>query len=166
MNPDSTEFNIQPNGAIRRQGWRWLLLGLIVISLGLALRLAWLGFWMILPFTVLDLAIVILVIYLVRRRSSYIEKIRIGQDNVEIFHLERNNNRRWSFNLHWIRVDLKSPAHHWYPHRLLLGASGQWVEIGQCLTEEERFSLADAIRLEITRTKEIMIKQNTTIINA
>jgi uncharacterized membrane protein len=166
MNPESTEFSIQPNGASRQDGWRWLLLGLIVISMGIALRLAWLGFWMVLPFTILDLAFVMLVIYLVRRRSSFIEKVRIGRDNVEIFHLERNNNHHWSFNLHWIRVDLKSPVHHWYPHKLLLGASGKWVEIGQCLTEEERLGLADSIRLEIARAKEAVTKSNRGMVNA
>ncbi len=153
MKPDSTIFNIQPNARQQRGTWVWMLLGLIVISLGVALRLAWLGFWMVLPFTLLDLALVILVICLVNRNSNYIEKVRVGRDGVEIFHLEKNNNQSWLFNLHWIRVNLKSPIHRWYPHKLLLGASGKWVEIGQCLTEDERGGLADALDREITRVR-------------
>jgi len=153
MNQDSTEFNIKPNAGFSRRSWRWLLLILVVVSLGVALRLAWLGFWMILPFTVVELSLLILLMEMVKRRGSYIEKIVIHQEAVEIYHLERGKNRDWSFPLYWARVDLKKPAHHWYPHKLHVGSSGKWIEIGQCLTDEERISLADAIRREIMQLK-------------
>ena len=36
-----------------------------------------------------------------------------------------------------------------YNRRLLIGSSGKWVEVGQCLTDEERESLANAVRTRI-----------------
>ena len=153
MNKDSTEFNIRPNAGFRRDNWKWLLAILIVVSLGIALRFAWLGFWVILPFTLVELGILVTLMELVKRRGNYIEKVTINEDSVEVFHLQVGNNKDWAFPLYWAKVDLKKPAHQWYPHKLLVGASGVWVEIGQCLTEEERIGLADAIQNEISRFK-------------
>lgn len=127
--------------------------GLVVIGFGIALRLAMLGFWLILPFTILELGLVFYLVSLVRRRGSYVEKIRIDGERLTIHHLEPGKDQDWWFPLHWVRVDLRAPSHQWYPHRLLLGASGRWVEVGTCLTEEERHSLATAVRDEIRRLK-------------
>jgi len=150
--PDSvTEFNIRPNASYPRQSWKWFLLGLVVLGLAIALRLAWLGFWVVLPFTILELAFLVALMRMVRHRANYIERIRIEDNKVQIFHLEENHNADWSFPLYWTRVELKSPVYRWYPHRLLVGTSGRWVEIGKCLTDAERGGLADAIRDEIRR---------------
>lgn len=144
-----TEFNIRPNASFPRPGWRWLLLFLLLLSFAIALRLAWLGFWLVLPFTLLELGFLVWIIGLVRRQANYVERIRISGDKVQIAHLQKNHNRKWSFPLYWARVELKSPTHRWYPHKLLVGTSGQWIEIGQCLTDQERTDLAAAIRGEI-----------------
>jgi len=36
---------------------------------------------------------------------------------------------------------------------LCVGASGKWIEIGKCLTDEERFGLADAIQHAMMQLK-------------
>lgn len=154
MEPRITEFNIRPNAGYPRHNWRWLLLILVVLSMGIAIRFAILGFWMILPFTILELSILIVLMELVRRRGSYTETIRIGEEQVEIFHQQRGKDRGWSFPLYWTRVDLRSPGHRWYPHRLLVGSAGTWIEIGRCLTDDERESLTADLRRELRRHKE------------
>lgn len=153
MERDFTEFNIKPNAGFQRDNWKWLLAILVIVSLLIALRFAWLGFWMILPFTLIELGILIVLMEMVKRRGSYVEKVTISHDSVEVFHLQSGNNKDWAFPLYWTRVELKKPSHQWYPHKLLVGASGVWIEIGQCLTDEERIGLADAIGSEIKRCK-------------
>ncbi len=160
MKQNSTEFNIKPNAGFNRSNWKWLLAILIIVSMTIALRFAWLGFWMILPFTLLELGILITLMELVKRRGSYIERVRINEGAVEIFHIQPGKNKDWVFPIYWARVDLKKPTHQWYPHKLLLGASGVWVEIGHCLTEEERLGLAGAISKEIDRFKAMAGPQN------
>jgi uncharacterized membrane protein len=149
-----TEFNIRPNAGYPRPGWPWLMAGLVVIGLGIAIRLTLMGFWMVLPFTLFELALVYFLVRLVRRRGNYIEKIRIDGERLSIQHIQPGQDRDWWFPLHWVSVDLRAPRYRWYPHRLLLGASGRWVEVGACLTDEERLSLADAVREEIRRMRE------------
>mgnify|MGYP001815591025 FL=1 len=152
--PSLTEFNIRPNAGYPRPGWRWLMAGLVVVGLGIAIRLTMMGFWLVLPFTLLELALVFYLVRLVQRRGNYVERIRIDGERLSIEHIEPNANRDWWFPLHWVRVDLRAPSHRWYPHRLLLGASGSWVEVGTCLTDDERMSLAEAVEGEIRRLRQ------------
>jgi len=148
-----TEFVIQPNAVYHGHGWLWPFALLTVICIGIGLRFAWLGYWMILPFAILDILAVGLIIRFVLRKSHYIEKISIDPQQLRIEHIQPNRNRSWKFPLYWTRVQLKSPNHRWYPHRLQFGYKGEWVEIGQCLTDSERKSLARAIREEVDRIK-------------
>ncbi|MBX2867219.1 MAG: DUF2244 domain-containing protein [Acidiferrobacterales bacterium] len=157
---ETTEFTIRPNASFPRPGWPWFLGLLVFVSLLIALRFAWLGFWMILPFTLLELAFLMAMVWLVKNRANFVEKVSISREQVIIEHLQKNKDAQWSFPLYWSRVELRKPGHRWYPHRLLIGTSGKWVEIGQCLNEEERAGLADAIRTEINRQKTVEVTRN------
>ncbi len=106
---------------------------------------------MILPFALIDVLAVGLILQMVVRQSAYIEKIRVDGEKVEIQHIQKNNNASWQFPLHWIQVNLQSPKHRWYPHKLLIGSAGKWVEIGRCLTDRERITLAQAIGNQVLR---------------
>jgi uncharacterized membrane protein len=150
MSSRKTEFNIRPNSACGDRSWRWLFAGLLVISFSVAIRYALLGYWLILPFTILEMGVFGLVIWLILRNSNYVERVIIEEDRVLVQHLQTGKDRSWEFPLYWTQVRLDQPPHQWYPHRLLLGSKGEWVEIGQCLTCEERRSLAAAIGEALT----------------
>ncbi len=147
----STEFDIRPNASIKRPGWPWLMGGLVIIGVGIASRLALMGFWLVLPFTLVELGLVYYLVDLVRRSGNYRETIRIDGENVRVAFMEPGKTRARRFSVYWVQVYLKPPTHRWHPWRLLLGASGRWVEVGSCLTEAERSSLAEAVRREIRR---------------
>ncbi|WP_424947340.1 DUF2244 domain-containing protein [Candidatus Spongiihabitans sp.] len=149
--PAHAEFVIRPNSACHPRSWHKVFALLVVVCLSIASRFALLGYWMILPFALMDVLAVGLILRLVARQSAYIETIRVDGEKVEIQHIQKNNNASWQFPLHWIQVNLQSPQHRWYPHKLLLGSAGKWVEIGRCLTNEERITLAQAIRNQVLR---------------
>ena len=125
-----------------------------MVCLGIGLRFAWFGYWMILPFAILDIVAVGLILRHVIKRSHYIEQIKISESSFEIHHIEPKKNKSWSFPLHWTQVRLKAPSHPWYPQQLLFGSKGEWVEVGQCLTDEERKLLAERVRGEIARMQQ------------
>lgn len=118
--------------------------------MSIAIRFALLGYWMILPFALIDVLAVGLILHMVVRQSAYIEKVRVDGEKVEIQHIPKNSNASWQFPLHWIQVNL-SPKHRWYPHKLLIGSASKWVEIDRCLTDRERITLAQAIGNEVLR---------------
>ncbi len=144
-----TNFEIRPNSGFNTRSRLWVFALLAVTCLSIAIRFALLGYWLILPFAILDVVAVGLILYLLMRSNAYVEKIRIRPDTLVIRHIEKRNRHSWTFALAWVQVVLESPRHRWYPHRLLLGSKGEWVEIGRCLTDPERQSLAIAIKTRI-----------------
>ena len=154
-----TEFLVKPNASFHRSGWKWVVALLAIVALSIAVRFAWLGYWVVLPFAIIDIVAVTLIFLMIVRKSAYIEKIVVNQNDVEIHHIERNNNASWQFPLHWIQINLEAPSHRWYPHRLLLGSKGQWVEVGGCLTDDERQSLAEALKQTVKQTARVTVNQ-------
>lgn len=145
----AAEFIIRPNSACHDGSWRWVFASLVVVAVAIAIRFAALGLWMVVPFTLAEMLALGLGLWVVLRRP-YTEKVLVGDRVVEIRHLQKGANRVWQLPRRRTRVkicdrpsQLKS---RWYPCRLLLGHAGQWVEIGGCLTDPERRSLARALR--------------------
>ena len=156
----SAEFVIRPNTAFNTRLWPRMFGLLALICLTIGIRFAYMGYWMILPFAVIDVVAVGLIFVMLMRRYAYVEKIQISAENLTIRHIEKKNRRSWNFSLHWVRVKLTSPAHEWHARRLLIGSKGEWVEIGECLTDPERESLASALINEIHRYNSLPIVSN------
>ena len=145
---------IRPN---RSLSWRqsMVFLGLIAVPLVLiSAVLAARGFWLILPFAGLELAALFACIYSVSHACRRCEVVSIGESVVTI---EKGRDRsrgdvsggpqqRIEFARGWVRVELSKEASHWYPRRLWIGASGQRVEIGEFLVDEEKAELATRLR--------------------
>ena len=151
-----TEFTVRPNSACNDGSWRWVFAALAVLGFAIAIRFALLGFWLILPFTVVEIALLGLVLWTMLERSAWVEKVRISEAGVEIRHLEKDQARcrSWRFPPGRAQVRMRSPARRWYLHRLVLGCADQWVEIGGCLTDHERRALAGALRGALARNAE------------
>ena len=147
----SAEFIIRPNATFNARTWPWLFGLLSFICLSVAIRFAILGYWVILPFAILDMVAVGLVLYFLMRHHSYVEKVQIKENDLVIRHVQKNNRLSWCFSLHWVSVNLQKSKHRWYPRRLLVGSKGEWVEIGQCLTDSEREALAVALKRAISK---------------
>lgn len=144
-------FEIRPNSALNRRH-QPIIYGLLgVICLGIALRFAFLGYWLILPFAILDVIGLGLVLYLITQNSAYKERVIVSPEHVVVRHIEKNNRHTWRFPVHWVKIRLDRSMPRWYLPRLLLGCKGTWVEIGRCLTGDERISLAKAIGDEVVR---------------
>lgn len=139
------EFVIRPNNSLGR--FEFLLLGgtftgLLVL---MAVRLALMGFWLILPFLLVDFAAVAIAFYLIRRKCCLYESVRIDDRQLEISHHERRNTRSWSFDIHWARLELQPGQYSSQASRLLVGSHGKWIEFAGFLTNEERESLFQAL---------------------
>ncbi len=146
-------FEVRPNRALNSRGWVVFFLSIFLLSLSLAVRVLFLGYWLVLPFVLVDMAALAGVFYMLYQRSNIVEQVIVSGDRLEVFHLEKGRNRQWAFPLHWVQVKLESPQHRWYPSRLLIGSHGKWVELASCLTDEERESLVTSIRGSVEETK-------------
>ncbi|MEE9447108.1 MAG: DUF2244 domain-containing protein [Arenicellales bacterium] len=136
------EFSIKPNHSLSRDG-TMKVIWVTVLVLGLfALRFAMMGFWLVIPFLVIDFLAVAVAFYSIRKKCSVYESVKIDSQQLQIFHHEAKRSKSWAFDLHWVKLDLQQHEHPWQPSRLLVGSHGKWIEFAGFLTNEERASLS------------------------
>lgn len=116
------------------------------LTLLVTLRFLLLGMWLVLPFALLEIMILGTSLYLFERASCYSETIQIAPDSIQV--IARNGAttlNEYRLPATWVQVALKPDRRTWYPSKLLLRAHGQSVEIGVCLTDADRKTLATTL---------------------
>ncbi len=147
-----TRIVIGPNASLDVRGALWFLGSLSALALLVASVCAWFGFWPVLPFAGAEIVAVTAAVWVSLRRNRYREVISVDEDRVlvEIGQAGRAGNAsidsRSEFPRAWVRVSVEAGINRHDPSQLRLGCSGQWVEIGRCLTEDERAALAARLK--------------------
>lgn len=120
-----------------------LLVTLMCASIGGAF--AYLGLWMVMPFSGLEALAVAIAFYLVLRDGERRELVRIDGDQLVIETGARKLEQRYEFNCLWVRVTLSRSRYRHHPTRLFVGTHGRVVELGRFLTDGERDSLSRSL---------------------
>lgn len=140
------DFLIRPNRSMTAKG---MILFVFIVGVGVflvALRFVLLGAWVILPFALLEIALLAAGFWLYERASRYRETVHLSADSFLITQVGVNGRYTWRFNPYWVQVSLKLDPNDWYPSKLLIKSHGEQVEIGSCLTDQEREDLSIAIK--------------------
>lgn len=118
------------------------------VSLGIGLAFAWMGFWVILPFAGLELMALGAGLYVSLRSNDYREVVTVSGDCVTVEYGRIGGPDRVvkKFKRAWARTRLESPRGRTGNARLLVGASGQFVELGRCLTDAEKEQLGKRLK--------------------
>jgi uncharacterized membrane protein len=139
-------FHIQPNCSLSPAP-SLLVYGTVgLVALSVALRFMVLGAWMVLPFTLLELGLLIGVLVQIWRKQQEDERITIANGEVRIVQKSIRETRESRFPHYWVAVVVKHSRARNHPARLLLRSHGKEIEIGRHLTEEERLDLAEALK--------------------
>lgn len=139
MLPDA-QIVIGPNASLS-VGQAQLFMGsMTVVGLGIAGGFAAMGFWPVVPFAGLELVALGAALWVSVRRNAYREVLSFRGERVQVeFGLaNRGASSRVELVRRWTRVLLEPGATRHAPSRLVLTSAGQRVEIGRCLTDEER----------------------------
>jgi uncharacterized membrane protein len=127
--------------------WRWrLFASLCVVSFGLALGFAALGAWMVLPYSVLEMAVLYLAFRWFERHASDWERVSICGDRVILERDRAGVYTRREFNRFWARVELEESGGVSRSPRLTLRFAAQRVPFGDDLPAEERVAVARELR--------------------
>jgi len=121
-----------------------VLVGITVFLI--AIRFVMLGAWVILPFAILEVALLAAGFWLYERASRYRETVQLSRKSILITQESVKGQKSWQFNPHWVKVTLSLDQKDWYPSQLFIGSHGQQVEIGACLTNQEREDLTKALK--------------------
>lgn len=104
------------------------------------------GYWPILPFAGLEIALLIWAVRASMRKGSERETITIAEDSVVVqryaAHGRVHDQGSSVFPRHWVKVKLHAPSTALHPSRLLFESHGRACEVDRFLTEEERRALA------------------------
>jgi uncharacterized membrane protein len=147
-------IEIAPNCSLTVPGALWFFAATCVLSFTIAGILALLGFWPILPFAGLEMALLAWALKASLARRWQRQTITVSDSEVLVESLVGPHCVRVVFPRHWAQVKLRCSASRLYPSRLVIESHGRQCEVGSFLTEEERRGLAARLNRQIGRINE------------
>jgi uncharacterized membrane protein len=104
------------------------------------------GAVLILPFTLLELMVLGVALYIYARHATDYERIEF---NAHDFLIERQNAtkiERWCWHTPWVRIDAPLAARQQSPELIVLSYKGEAVACGQFLRSEQRVQVAHELK--------------------
>jgi uncharacterized membrane protein len=143
---------IHPNCSLSVRGARVFFFAACAVPFGMGSVLAWKGFWPVLPFAGLEMALLAWALKVSLERRYHSQTITVTEADVRVESRERLRSSQVVFPRHWARVKLRRPAAQQHPSRLTIESHGRQCELGSFLTEEERRGLALRLQRLLART--------------
>lgn len=133
-------IELLPNCSLTVPGALLFFGSIALASLTFATFFALNGFWPVLPFAGIELALLGWALWASMRRRHWTQTITVSDHDVEVTTRSRTGESRIVFSRHWASVRLRAPQ-GWHPSRLVIESHGRALEVGSFLTEEERRAL-------------------------
>ncbi|MEO6564505.1 MAG: DUF2244 domain-containing protein [Casimicrobiaceae bacterium] len=133
-----------PDSLPRRQRWS-LFAVMAAVSFALAVAFAAAGAWPVLPYSVLEIALLGVAFLVVERRSGDWERLTVAGDAVVIERQRGSRRDRHEFNRCWMRVEFE-PGGFGKAARITLRSAGVAVDFGSALPIAEMRSTAGELR--------------------
>ncbi len=127
-----------------RQAKRFILL-VTAMSASISGVFAYLGFWLVMPFSGLEALAVAVAFYLVLRDGERRELVRFEGSQLVIETGKRKLEHRHEFHCLWVRVHLARSRYRSHPTRLFVGTHGRAIELGRFLTDHERETFSHSL---------------------
>jgi uncharacterized membrane protein len=147
-------IDISPNCSLTPHGAAVFFAAVCVGSFGVAGILTFMGYWPVLPFAGLEMAVLAWALRASLARRHHREVITISEGEVHIAWRNRACEREVVFPRHWAQVKLRRPVSRLHPSRLTIESHGRRCEVGAFLTEEERRGLSLRLSRLIGRINE------------
>ena len=154
MDAEPLRIEIRPNCSLTVRSARVFFASACLIPFGLGGVLALKGFWPILPFAGLEMALLAWALKVSLERRFHSQIITVTEADVAVESRARDSHERVVFPRHWAQVKLRRPAASLHPSRLTIESHGRQCELGSFLTEEERRGLALRLARVIGRINE------------
>lgn len=144
--PDEVRIELCAHNSMTARQARYFL---VTVAIGPTMTTAfcvWAGFWPVLPFAGLELALLWVALRYSMRRGQWRESIAITPDYVTINSQLGVLQANTRFARHWTKVKLRAPRAALHPTRLCLESQGRACEVGGFLTADERRALANRLQ--------------------
>jgi len=153
QNSEESEIRILARGnfSLGAGGLANLLLALAAVTLCLAGMLAWQGYWPVLAFAIVQIALVAWIFIRAWERSWVAEVIEIHKDRIEVMHQRHKKKSCYEFETAWAVVEFQQPEIAWYSPRLVLRSGAKTLELGSFLTNAEKRQLVEHLSSAIKK---------------
>ncbi len=141
----SCRLLLHPNRPLNWRGTQGVWLLISIPSLSFAAGLAALGFWPILPFAGMELALLYVAFYLSSLRQYRQEQVHITEHEIIITRTTKREQERIVLPRAWTRLQVRRDSRSWYPDRIQLLYCGRVTEIGTELTDAEKKQLGERL---------------------
>jgi len=139
---------IGPNASMSARAAALLMIAASAAAFGIAAVLALQGYWPVLPFAGLEIAALGAAVWVSLQHNRYQEVLRFEGDRLTVQYGRLG--RGLSLNLEWqrspTRVLLEAGMTEHAAQRLLLVNGGMTLELGRCLSDEDKQRLAKRLR--------------------
>jgi uncharacterized membrane protein len=142
---------LQPN-----HSWTWranvLLVGtLMAVSGSVATLFAYQGMWLVVPFTFLEMLLLLACLYYCVRRTHLQEVLTFSPQHVVFERGVRRPQKCQEFERYFARFVVEAPSHPWYRKRIALRSHGRDLEIGSFLGSADKDRLIGTLQDMIQR---------------
>ena len=138
----ATRFELSPRCSLTPRSARIFVGTVAANTFAVAAFFTWRGFWPVLLFAALEIALLTWAVHASMRKGQEREIITITHDSVTVEQCLRHKQQTSVFPRHWVRVKLHAPSTALHPSRLTFESHGRVCEVGRFLTEDERRGLA------------------------
>jgi uncharacterized membrane protein len=142
LDAEPLRIEICPNCSLSVRAAFLFFGSLCFVSFMIAGIMASRGFWPILPFAGLEMAVLGWALKSSMARRHHSQTITVSDVNVSVELRDRANSTQLVFPRHWAQVKLRRPASRLHPSRLTIESHGRQCELGDFLTEAQRRGLA------------------------
>ncbi len=140
-------YTARRNNSLSSNGRRFVFGLILTVSLGIAIAFSLVfGAWPIVPFAVIEMAVLYLAFRYMDRHAGDYERITIRGDSVAIEVREGSRVSRHELNRCWAQVVCESEG-----SRLALRSHGRDIAVGRHLCDAQRAEMAAELRRELRR---------------
>lgn len=140
------QFVLHPNRSLSERGNLIFFLVMVLVSFGIAIPVAAMGYWVVLPFAGLEMLALGIALYLSSNDARRCEVVLIEGDRLTVLAGRNRPQYQTELNRHWTQILLREPRARGHRTHLVLRAHGKEVEIGAFLNNRERRRLARALQ--------------------
>jgi uncharacterized membrane protein len=141
-----------PHRSLSKRGLWWVILSVSVLALLVSIRFWMLGAWPVLPFSAVEVGLVLLMLHLNTRQTRASELVLLTETELRIVRTGVSGQRREVvLPAGWLSVSLRERDGR--VPRLLLSRHGRSEEIGLALGESEKRDLAACLTRALHRAR-------------
>ena len=137
---------LTPNASWTWQANLYLLYTLLAISLIIGIGFAVVGAWVILPYSLLELSVLAVCIYICVQKCHQQEVIRVEEHSVTVEKGIRSPDETFNYHRVWAKFVVKPPAHPWKTMTISIASHGEELELGGFLNRTDKQQLISELK--------------------